>query len=107
MYTVLIEGLTSAIGNNGNGVALTVNWDPNSDVIQGYAVYYGSTSTTATQLLTTIPITQAGFNPTAPSIIYDSVIDLKKTAGEQVCFSIKAYNSAGYSDASNAACIII
>lgn len=109
MYTVFIStpGTGSGGGGTANGVTLTVSWNPNSDAVNGYAVYYGGTPSTATQLASTIPITTGGFNPTAPSVAFDSAIDLKKSTGEQVCFTIKAYNGAGYSGASGAACITI
>ena len=112
MYIVFINGTatTSTSGAGGGmstGVTLTVSWDPSSDTVNGYAVYVGATLSTATQLVAEIPVTKAGFNPTVPSASYDSVVDLKKTTGEQVCFRVKAYNITGYSNYSNAACTTI
>ena len=75
--------------------------------MNGYAVYFGSSTVNASNIVSVIPVTQNGFNPTAPSVTLDPSSDLNLSTGDPVCFRIKAYNTAGYSDFSDAACTTV
>lgn len=84
-------------------VALT--WQPNSDPIAGYVVYYGPTPEAATTLATQLSLSSNGMNPQAPSVSFNAGTDLGLNYGDSVCFRLRAYNSANVmSDWSGAAC---
>jgi hypothetical protein len=86
---------------------ITLDWNPNADVVSGYEIYAGPTESTAVNLIKTIPLGTNGFNANAPSIQLDPWNDLGLQSGDQVCFRMKAYNIIGKSDYSVAACAIM
>jgi len=88
-------------------IALT--WDKNINTILGYEVYFAksSSATDATYLIDTVAITSEGFDASAPSVEYDAWNDLGLNKNDSVCFRIKAYNSTGSSDYSEAQCSTI
>ena len=86
--------------------SVTVSWSPNPDNPAGYAVYAGSTTSTATQLVQTLVRGSSGWDPAAPSIGIDSTTLLEAVgAGTQACFVIKAFNGVGTSDVSDSTCV--
>ena len=94
-------------GSCGAGKTLTLSWAPNPEDqrVQGYIVYVGPTPETATTELSDLPIGEVG--TTAPSKDYDAWNDLRLSLGDQACFRLKAYNSTGLSDFSQAACSVL
>ncbi len=87
--------------------ALLLTWAPNLDPIGGYITYFGQSADTANAQLSVIPLTAFGFDPQAPGIAYDVTADLGLSPGDMACFRLKAYNAAGSSGLSGAACVII
>jgi hypothetical protein len=79
-------------------VNLNLTWDAMQGEVLGYHVYYGDTSSTASTFASTT---------STNSVTYQSADDLKLKTGDQVCFRVKAYNSAGESDYSSAVCQVI
>lgn len=86
-------------------ILLTLTWNPNPDEVLGYAVYFGPSAGNATQLVSELSLVPGLLDPLAPSVQYHLGNDLGLTQGDSVCFRLKAYNTAGYSDYSAAACI--
>ena len=86
---------------------LQLTWDPNPvvDKVRGYRVYFGVTASDATTMVADLSVAGAGFDASAPAATFDASdkkIDAK--AGQAVCFRVTAYNEAGMSDYSEAAC---
>jgi hypothetical protein len=89
------------------GAAITLAWDgaPAGEVLVGYRVFMGPTEDPATvMLIDDIPLDRPGFVPAMPTVSYDGWADLHLRLNDHVCFRLKAYNAAGESDFSNAAC---
>jgi len=84
--------------------SLTLLWNANPDVIEGYIVSYGSTPTSTTQVAASLLVSSTDFNAYSPSLEIDVVKDLKQLLGNQVCFTIKAFNVIGESLPSEPAC---
>jgi uncharacterized repeat protein (TIGR02543 family) len=72
---------------------IRVTWSPYPETVSGYIIYYGSTSTTATNLASDVPIGTANFDPAAPAVSYQAQ-DLDLSPGSAVCFQIFAYDTA-------------
>jgi hypothetical protein len=92
------------------GATITLAWDPNApgDNVTGYRTYMGpSEDTSQLVMIDDIPNTQAGFDPQMPSVTYDAWTDLHLRLGDNVCFALTAYNTAGESGFSNVACTIV
>jgi hypothetical protein len=84
---------------------MTLSWDPNPDTITGYKVFRGPTVDNSTmQLVSDFPLNSGLIDHTAPSVQYRASADLGLTAGEQVCFRVKAYNNETISGFSQARC---
>jgi len=104
-------------GSSITSIPLGVSWDPNADTVLGYRIYYGLNASSAVSnadngssanLLATKSIADSGFNPTAPSLSIDAMdAPINASTGDQVCFSIVAYNSGGSSPASDSACLTL
>jgi len=75
-----------------NTLLIRVTWPPYPGTASGYIIYYGPTSTTATNLASDVPIGTANFNPAAPSVSYQAQ-DLGLSPGNAVCFQIFAYDT--------------
>jgi len=89
-------------------ISLTLSWQPNpGDDMDGYIVYYGPDANTVNTEVSTITTSTAGFDPSAPSIRFNSWSDLGVLPGNSVCFKVRAYNSIGTSDPSPAICDVI
>ena len=90
-------------------VTLALTWDPNpsADTVLGYIVYSGPTVTSTPLQLSDLPVGSGPFDPDAPSIQYNAGSNLGLSVGDPVCFRLKAYNSAGLSNYSVAACTTI
>lgn len=96
--TIQVNCATCAIG-----VTLDVNWaaNPASENVLGYELYFGNSAGGSTLLVATIP-------PSAsPSASFDAWNDLNLRIGDTACFRIKAYNVAGSSGFSSAACTVM
>lgn len=92
------------------GTSIKLAWDPNapSDNVLGYRLFLGATEDATTMMMVDeITIDQAGFDPAMPTIAYDAWADFHLRLGEMVCFRMTAYNSAGESGFSNAACKVV
>jgi hypothetical protein len=74
-------------------LSIRVTWSPYSGTASGYIIYYGPTSTTATNLASDVPIGTANFDPTAPAVSYQAQ-DLGLSLGDAVCFQIFAYDTS-------------
>jgi hypothetical protein len=72
---------------------IRVTWSPYPGTASGYIIYYGPTSTTATNLASDVPIGTANFDPAAPAVSYLAQ-DLGLSPGNAVCFQIFAYDTA-------------
>lgn len=83
---------------------LTLAWLPNTDPVEGYIVYHGSTPETAENLTVEMPV-EALADEQAPSVSFNAGTDLSLRYGDSVCFRLRAYNAADVlSDWSEAAC---
>ena len=76
----------------------TLSWNANTDTVDGYVVYHGPTGANASTEYTTVSATEA------PSVTYDAINGLGYSAGDQICFRVKAYLGSEYSDWSAAVC---
>lgn len=87
---------------------LQLSWQPNTDAIAGYRVYYGPSGDQATVQASNLPLTANGFNPQSPNVAYNARRDLGLQPGSPVCFRLRAYNSQqGLSPWSAPACTTI
>ncbi|MDO8706931.1 MAG: hypothetical protein Q7J84_18545 [Sulfuricaulis sp.] len=85
---------------------LDADWTPNSDNPDGYIVYLGATSSTATNLVKTLVKGGTDWSPQAPAVQLSSVtVQSIVGSGTQACLQIKAYNVGGLSAASQATCV--
>jgi hypothetical protein len=92
------------------GATVTLAWNPNApnENVTGYRTYMGTTEDTAAMvMIDDIAIDQAGFDATMPTIVYDAWTELHLHVGDHICFALTAYNTAGESGFSNAACTIV
>ena len=101
-------------GDAGSGAAasarvLSLSWEPNpaTDGVAGYIVYRGPSAVNATQQVSNLSVSSGVIDPNAPAVTYNAGLDLGLSLGAQVCFRLKAYNAAGQSDFSTAACTTI
>jgi hypothetical protein len=76
-----------------NSRPLEVTWQPIADNVSGYMVYFGKTADTANVLVSNLPTNAGLYNPSAPTVTYDSGRDLGLYAGDSACFRIFAYDS--------------
>lgn len=89
-------------------VVLQLSWQPNTDPIAGYRVYFGTTPESATNQLSDFATANRSLNAQAPSASYNAGRDLGLDPGEQACFRLRAYNSEGaLSDWSQPACTTV
>ncbi|BAU48115.1 hypothetical protein SVA_1553 [Sulfurifustis variabilis] len=89
-------------------VVLQLTWQPNSDPVAGYRVYFGTTPEGATAQLSDLAVANRALNSQAPSVSYNAGNDLGLDPGSQACFRLRAYNSEGVmSDWSQPACATI
>jgi uncharacterized repeat protein (TIGR02543 family) len=72
---------------------ILVTWSPYPGSASGYIIYYGPTSTTATNRASDVPIGSTNFDPSAPTVSYQAQ-DLGLSPGDAVCFQIFAYDTA-------------
>jgi hypothetical protein len=116
--SALCLSLTTGCGGGGGGgsapavtqcdpataPSLLVSWMPNSDPVDGYFVYYGLSANTATTVASRLSADVPGFDPSAPAVVYNSC-GLQLSAGQSVCFRLRAFNNGGLSAYSTANCI--
>ena len=86
---------------------LHLAWNPNPGAIDGYIIYFGPSADTASTQVSDISLTAPGFDPLAPAVEYDADADLGLSAGDTVCFRLKAYNANGTSGFSEGVCITL
>lgn len=86
---------------------LTLVWNPNPDNIEGYIVNYGYSANLITETASVLYINSSDIDSRSPSVQYDIYKDLDLNPGEQVCFSIKAFNTVGTSSSSKPVCTVI
>lgn len=88
-------------------VLLQLAWEPNTDGVAGYRVYYGDTAEQATKQASDLAVTAANFNAQTPNVVYNAQRDLGLASGN-VCFRLRAYDQSGaLSDWSAPACASI
>lgn len=75
---------------------LSLAWFSSTSQVIGYIVYFGPTPDTATKIASETPGT---------SVQYATATDLGLNSGDVVCFRLKAFNLAGLSEFSGAACM--
>ena len=92
------ESVHPAVNKSADDSTLSLAWYSNPGQILGYIVYFGPTPTTAT----TIASETSG---TSVQYLTKSVLGLN--VGDNVCFRLKAFNLAGLSGYSGAACMQI
>ena len=95
------------IGSTPTNTAMTVNWHPNADPVDGYILYFGATADTVTTEITKVTNSSTNFDPTAPSLQFDTWYDFGLVPGDNVCFKLQAYNASGISSLSPAVCSAI
>lgn len=89
-------------------VVLQLSWQPNADPVAGYRVYFGTSESSATNMLSDISTANRALNSQAPSVTYNAGRDLGLDPGSEACFRLRAYNSTGtLSEWSQAACTTI
>ena len=76
-----------------SALPIRVTWSPYPGTTSGYIIYYGPTSTTATNLASDVPIGTADFDPAAPVVTYQAQ-DLGLSPGNAVCFQVFAYDTS-------------
>jgi hypothetical protein len=86
---------------------LTLTWKADTETLDGYLVYYGSTPETATHQISDIKAYAGSFDFAAPALQYASYYDLGLQPGNSICFKVRAYNANGMSDWSEAVCGVI
>jgi hypothetical protein len=86
---------------------ISLAWQPNSDNIGGYIVYYGPTPALATTAATNLSVTSRTFDAQAPVASFNAGRDLQLKRGDNVCFRLRAYNGAVMSSWSDAVCSVI
>jgi len=84
--------------NPGNDKLLALAWYSSPGEVLGYIVYYGSTPESATTIAS---------ETSGTSVEYYTNADLGLNPGDSVCFRLKAFNLAGLSGFSGAACMYI
>lgn len=104
-------GSGSSGGSSGPAQAgsttLGLSWNPSPGNVTGYTIYYGDTPDTVNNVYEDIPLSSGTIDPAAPHINIAAVNDLGLRAGDQVCFSIQAYNANGVSGLSTPACTTV
>ena len=83
---------------------LTLSWQPTGDSVDGYIVYYGPAADTVNTEVTTTLINSPGINLLAPSVKLNSWSDLGLLPGNNICFTVRAYNADGLSGPSTPVC---
>jgi hypothetical protein len=93
------------------GETLKLSWKPNpsEEQVLGYKVYKGRSPTEAkdTEVFRAIAVTEPGFDPQTPAVEFHAEQDLGLKPGAVICFRVKAYNKAGDSPFSDAACTLL
>lgn len=92
-----------ASGSAATDTVVALTWQPNTDPIAGYIVYYGPTAAAATTLAVQLSLAGDPFSGQAPNVSFNAGRDLGLNYGDSVCFRLRAYNTAnvlsGWSDA--------
>lgn len=89
-------------------VVLQLSWQPNTDPVAGYRVYFGATADSATNQLSDLATANRALSSQAPSVTYNAGRDLGLNPGSQACFRLRAYNADGVlSDWSQPTCAAI
>ncbi len=100
----------SGSGSSGSGSAINVqlSWNPNPGAnVDGYAINYGTSSSSVNTSAANIPTSLPNFDPAAPSIVFDVAAKFGAVTGDQVCFNVRAYNDAGFTTPSPSICITV
>ena len=88
-------------------VSVTLSWQPNSDPVDGYIIYFGTSPYAVTSEVTRTTASMPNFYPSAPSVQYDSWYDFGLVPGNQLCFKLRAYNADGISPMTSPVCTVI
>ena len=86
---------------------LKLSWQPNGGNVDGYIVYYAPAADTVNTEVTTILINPPGINPPAPSVKLNSWSGLGLLPGNNVYFTVCAYDADGLSVSSSPECGLI
>ncbi len=84
---------------------VTLKWNASEGDVDGYKVYFGTTKeNTGKTRLAIVRTNSVEFDKTAPSVTFGSMSDLGLSEDDPLCFSLRAFNSAGQSDMSETIC---
>ena len=86
---------------------VSISWPANNDTTVGYTIYVGPAIDNADQLAKILVKDAQDWKPATPSAVLggDEILNLLPSGSTQACFSIKAYNAAGLSEASSTSCV--
>ncbi|MDH5545584.1 MAG: PKD domain-containing protein [Gammaproteobacteria bacterium] len=89
--------------------SLDISWPANPDGPDGYSIYIGEDISNINELLTILVADDTNWEPASPSVTIggETIISALPANSKFACFSIRAYNAWGYSDASDASCITL
>ncbi len=92
--------------NCANDIDVSLTWDANSasENVNGYNILYRLSTDASNKLLADVPVSQTGFDATNPSVSFNAGADIGLVYGDNVCFSVQAYNYVGTSAATTEAC---
>ncbi len=97
---VTVNCVTCGGGGSSGGKNVTVSWGASSGQVDGYRVYFGTSSGKVTTLLSDLNV-GSEVNANSPSKTYNN---LGLQAGDYACFRVRAYNSGGTSSYSPVKC---
>jgi hypothetical protein len=89
------------------GKTLTLTWAPSraEEQVRRYKVYFGATPETAKTEIADLSVSAGALDTNVPSADYDAWNELGLYLGDQACLRLNAYNEAGESAFSEAACL--
>ena len=99
-------GGTSGVVSDGTPV-IALSWRPNPSTVDGYSVYYGATPDSVNYHFADFNVDQGAIDANSPSVEISAYYDLGVRDGENVCFSIQAFNNYGTSKPSTPVCTAV
>lgn len=103
---VVISTITVDVSCNScsKEAVLVLNWQPNTEAVTGYKIYYGPDSNTVMTLASDIKLQSGIISSSTPSIEYLVTTDLGFYPGENICFKIQAYSDNAESPLTDPVC---
>lgn len=93
--------------NSGSATELIFSWDPASESVDGYLIYWGTTALTANTHIQTLSADLGDVDYTFPFATIKSSRERTFEPGEKSCFRARAFNHVGISDFSEAICTVL